>query len=54
MLSHDHTDAQSLPPAGIGEATTVVCLADIAARLCGRDLSDASDIPISSELGTSS
>ena len=53
MSSHVHTGAQSLPPAGIGEAATVVCLADIAARLCGRDLSDISDVPISSGRGTS-
>ena len=26
-----------------GEAMTVTCLADIAARLCGRDLSDISE-----------
>jgi hypothetical protein len=37
-----------------GETMTVTCLADIAARLCGRDLSDASDIPTSSGQGTSS
>ena len=53
MSSHVHTGAQSLPPAGIGEATTVVCLADIAARLCSRDPPDTSDTPISSGQGTS-
>jgi hypothetical protein len=47
------TDAQSLPPAGIGEATTVVRLADIAARLCNRDPSDTSHTPVPSEHGTS-
>jgi hypothetical protein len=52
MSSHVHTGAHPLPAAGIGGATTVVCLADIAARLCGRDLSDASDMPISSGYGT--
>jgi hypothetical protein len=31
----------------------MVCVADIAARLCGRDLSEISDIPVSSGQGTS-
>ena len=54
MSSHVHTSAQSLPAAGIGGAITVVCLADIAARLCSRDPLDTSDIPIPCGQGTSS
>ena len=47
MSSHVHAGAQSLRVAGIGEATTAVCLAVIAARLCSRDVPDISDAPIS-------
>ena len=53
MSSHVHTRAYPLAAAGIGEAITVVCLADIAARLCNRDPLDTSDTPVSSEQGTS-
>ena len=53
MSSHVPTGAQSLPSAGIGKATDMVCIADIAARLCGRDLLDVSDVPIPSGQGTS-